>query len=70
MSNVRDDKRGRKAVAAKTVGEAARRVAAVLDDCTHPECVQDRKERGYSCCAGGYLARKTVNAIYGRPEDA
>lgn len=55
-----------KAKPAKTVDEAARRAAAALDDCSHQECVMARKTNGYSYCAGGHLARRVVNAIYGR----
>lgn len=44
---------------------AARAVRAMLDDCTHPDCVEDRKRIGYSCCAGGHLARDAVKAILG-----
>lgn len=44
---------------------AARRAKDALDDCTHPDCLGDRERTGYSCCAGGHLARSVVKAILG-----
>jgi len=40
--------------------EAARKT---LDDCSHPDCVDDRARTGYASCAGGHLARSVVKAI-------
>jgi hypothetical protein len=38
-------------------------VKTTLDDCTHPDCIVDRKEKGFSNCAGGHLARKVVTNV-------
>lgn len=45
--------------------QAAKAAKAELDDCTHPDCLQDREVNGYSSCAGGHLARSVVKAILG-----
>jgi uncharacterized protein YicC (UPF0701 family) len=52
---------GEKAVLLEAA-EAARRA---LDDCTHPDCIEDRRRKGYSSCAGGHIARRVVKAIRG-----
>lgn len=44
---------------------AALAAKAALDDCTHFDCIADRERTGYSCCAGGHLARTVVKAILG-----
>lgn len=45
--------------------EAAEAARRALDDCTHPDCIEDRRRKGYSSCAGGHLARRVVKAIRG-----
>lgn len=43
--------------------EDAKAMREVLDDCTHPSCVEDRRRTGYSSCAGGHLAKRVNAAI-------
>jgi len=43
--------------------DAIRITKARLDNCTHPECIADRKRLGYSTCAGGRLAHDVVGAL-------
>ena len=35
-------------------------VKASIDNCNHPDCIEDRKRTGFSCCAGGHIARKAI----------
>lgn len=34
-----------------------------IDDCDHPECEAERRQHGYSTCAGGHIAKRVVEAI-------
>jgi hypothetical protein len=33
-------------------------VKAEIDNCDHPQCVEDRARTGFSQCAGGHIARR------------
>ena len=43
--------------------EAARVARETLDNCTHPDCIDERVRHGFSNCPGGSLARAVVAAI-------
>jgi hypothetical protein len=47
----------------KEIKELIDETKRVLDNCTHPECIERRKRHGYSSCAGGHLARDLVKAL-------
>ena len=42
-------------------------VKNAIDNCDHPECVAERKTKGYSSCAGGHIARAVVAKIRDKP---
>lgn len=50
-------------VLVKPTGITIEIIKRELDDCDHPECVEERKRRGFSSCAGGHLARRVVAAV-------